>query len=70
MGGRRCFLFQKHECWSSFESVKNLSNNEGDFTHGSLRIGVSGNDVYVVWVDDSLGDESVFLARVQMLEPA
>jgi hypothetical protein len=48
---------------ASFEPVKNLSSNGGDFTHGGLRIGVSSNDVYVVWVDNSLENESVFLAR-------
>jgi hypothetical protein len=62
-GGEDAFFSRSTNAGASFESVKNLSNNGGDFTHGGLRIGVSGNDVYVVWVDDSLGDESVFLAR-------
>lgn len=62
-GGEDAFFSRSTNAGASFESVKNLSNNGGDFTHGGLRIGVSGNDVYVVWVDDSLGNESVFLAR-------
>lgn len=62
-GGEDAFFSRSTDAGASFEPVKNLSNNGGDFTHGGLRIGVSNNDVYVVWVDDSLGNESVFLAR-------
>jgi hypothetical protein len=62
-GGEDTFFSRSTNEGASFEPVQNLSNNGGDFTHGGLRIGVSSNDVYVVWVDNSLGNESVFLAR-------
>jgi hypothetical protein len=62
-GGTDTFFSRSTNGGASFEPVKNLSTNGGDFTHGGIRIGVSGNDVYIVWVDDSLGNESVFLAR-------
>jgi hypothetical protein len=62
-GGEDTFFSRSTNEGASFEPVKNLSNNGEDFTHGGLRIGVSSNDVYVVWVDNSLENESVFLAR-------
>lgn len=62
-GGADTFFTRSTDAGASFEAVKNLSNNGADFNHGDLRLGVSGNNLYVVWVDDSLGDRSVFLAR-------
>jgi hypothetical protein len=62
-GGADTFFTRSTDAGASFDAVMNLSNNGGDFNHGNLRLGVSGNNLYVVWVDDSLGDRSVFLAR-------
>ena len=62
-GGGDTFFARSTNAGANFEAVKNLSNNGSDFNHGSLRLGVSGNNLYVVWVDDSLGDDNIFLAR-------
>ena len=62
-GGNDTFLSRSIDAGISFEPVKNLSNNGGDFIHVAPRIAVSNNDVYVVWVDNSSGTESIFLAR-------
>jgi hypothetical protein len=62
-GGADAFFTRSTDAGASFEAAMNLSNNGGDFNHGDLRLGVSGNYLYVVWVDDSLGDRSVFLTR-------
>jgi hypothetical protein len=62
-GGADTFFTRSTNAGASFEAVKNLSTNGGDFNHGDLRLAVSGNNLYIVWADDSLGDGSVFLAR-------
>jgi hypothetical protein len=62
-GGEDTFFSRSTNAGASFEPVKNLSNNGGDFSHGGVRIGISGNHLYIVWVDNSLGGENIFLAR-------
>ena len=43
----------------TFSSVENLSNNTGSSV--SPRIAVSGNNVYVVWTDNTTGNGDVYL---------
>ena len=45
----------------TFSSVENLSNNTGSSV--SPRIAVSGNNVYVIWTDNTTGNGDVYLKR-------
>jgi hypothetical protein len=46
---------------ATFSSTINLSNNDGD--SGRPAIAVSGNNVYVVWNDDSAGNREIFYRK-------
>ncbi len=46
---------------ATFTSAKTLSNNAGDSTNPNVS--VSGNNVYVVWEDDTAGGSEIILVR-------
>jgi hypothetical protein len=46
---------------ANFTSAKNLSNNAGN--SANPNVAVSGNNVYVVWEDDSAGGTEIILAK-------
>jgi hypothetical protein len=46
---------------ATFTSAKSISNNAG--TSAKPNVAVSGNNVYIVWEDDTAGDTEIILAR-------
>jgi N,N-dimethylformamidase beta subunit-like protein len=51
----------QHTIANNTNAISNLSNNNG---HSELpQMTASGNNVYVVWLDDTLGSREIFLRR-------
>jgi hypothetical protein len=48
---------------SSFGSTVNLSNNGGDSGGTAQSIAASGNNVYIVWQDNTPGNSEVLLRK-------
>ncbi|HEU4821899.1 MAG TPA: sialidase family protein [Nitrososphaeraceae archaeon] len=46
---------------ATFTNARNLSNNTGDSTNPNIA--VSGNNVYIVWEDDTTGGAEIILVR-------
>ena len=51
-----------------FGRTVNLSNNGGDSGGIGQGVAASGNDVYVVWRDNTPGSYDIFYRKVQMVE--
>jgi hypothetical protein len=47
---------------ATFTSARNLSNNTGD--SANPNIAVSGNNVYIVWEDDTTGGAEIILVFI------
>jgi len=61
LGNYDTFLRRSTDNGKSFEPAINLSNNSGNSE--PPRIVTSGETVYVVWTDDSLGNSQTFLSK-------
>ena len=54
-------MSKKSRWWSTFGSRVNLSNTAG--FSGAPSITVSGNNVYIVWYDETPGNSEIFYRR-------
>jgi hypothetical protein len=60
-GSGQVMFAKSSDSGATFTVSKNLSNNTGDSTNPNVAI--SGNNVYVVWEDDTAGGSEIILVR-------
>ena len=60
-GSREIFIAKSTDGGETFSTPENISNNKG-FSFSS-QIAVNGNNVYVIWNDDTDGFDEVFIAK-------
>jgi hypothetical protein len=60
-GNPEIFFKRSTDRGHDFDGTKNLSNNGGESLHS--QIAVSGNNVYVVWEDNTPGNFDIFFRR-------